>query len=86
MFSSMIKDIQFGIRSLLKRPTLTVLAIVTLALGIGANTAMFSVINAVLLWLSSLFTPGFKVRGFMPALIGSLVLTLLTWVLRRVVF
>ena len=44
------------------------------------------VINAVLLWLSSLFTPGFKVRGFMPALIGSLVLTLLTWILRRVVF
>jgi len=45
----LIKDIRYGFRSLLKRRSLSVLAIVTLALGIGANTAMFSVINAVLL-------------------------------------
>ncbi|MCU1267450.1 MAG: hypothetical protein JWM21_3768 [Acidobacteria bacterium] len=46
---SLIKDIRYGVRSLLKRRSLTALALVTLALGIGANTAMFSVINAVLL-------------------------------------
>jgi predicted permease len=46
---SLFKDIRYGFRSLLKRRSLTGLAIVTLALGIGANTAMFSVINAVLL-------------------------------------
>ena len=46
---ALIKDIRYGIRSLLKRPSLVALAIVTLALGIGANTAMFSVINAVIL-------------------------------------
>ncbi|MBA2527824.1 MAG: ABC transporter permease [Pyrinomonadaceae bacterium] len=46
---SLIKDVRYGIRSLLKHRSLTALAIVTLALGIGANTAMFSVINAVLL-------------------------------------
>src|SRR6266550_366288 len=45
----LIKDIRYGVRSLLKHRSLAVLAIVTLAVGIGANTAMFSVINAVIL-------------------------------------
>lgn len=40
------------------------------------------VINAILLKLASLLTPGFKIRGFLSALLGSLVLTLLTGLLR----
>jgi hypothetical protein len=45
----MFQDLRYGLRILLKKPVFTLVAVLSLALGIGANTAIFSLLDAVMI-------------------------------------
>lgn len=80
---TMIATVIIAVVSVLLKPILSLFALPFIILTLGL---FMVIINAFLLWFAALFTPGFRVHGFVAALAGSVVLTIVTFVLRRVVF
>lgn len=68
----------FGLFNLIVRPLALFLSLPLLILSLGL---FYFVLNGLLLWTASLFLPGYHVRGLLPAILGSLVITVVNWAL-----
>src|SRR5262245_45221259 len=59
-----LQDVKYALRAIIRNPRFTILALLSLSLGIGVNTAIFSVFNAVILQASSVTDPGKLVQVY----------------------
>ncbi|HEY4517814.1 MAG TPA: phage holin family protein [Candidatus Paceibacterota bacterium] len=80
-YTAFVVAVLWGVIALLFKPVLSVLTLPINILTLG----LFSlVVNALLFWLLSSFVAGFSVAGFIPAFIGSLILSVVMWVLHKI--
>ena len=68
----------FGLFNLIVRPLAMLVSLPLLILTLGL---FYFVLNALLLWIASAIIPGYAIAGFVPALVGSLVVTVVNWLL-----
>jgi putative membrane protein len=80
--SAAIAAVVLGLINAIVRP---ILVLLTLPLTLVTLGLFLFVINALMLWLVGFLTPGFTVAGFLPALLGSIVLTLVSTLLGQLV-
>ena len=73
----LVAGLILGLFNLIVRPLALLLSLPLLILTLGL---FYFILNALLLWVASLFIPGYTIAGFVPALIGSLVMALVNWV------
>ncbi|HYF12891.1 MAG TPA: phage holin family protein [Candidatus Paceibacterota bacterium] len=79
-YTALVVAIFWGLMGLTIRPILTILTLPITIITFG----LFSfVLNAFLFWLLSTFIEGFSVAGFIPALLGSAILSAVSWILHR---
>ena len=81
-FVALIVAVLWGLITLLVRPLLLLLTLPITVLTLGLSTF---ILNAILFWLLSIFVVGFSISGFLPALEGSLLLTVIGWALHALV-
>ncbi len=81
-FVALFVALLWGLITLVVRPVLLLLTLPITLLTLGLS---IFILNAILFWLVSVFVPGFMISGFLPALEGSLLLTLVGWVLHALV-
>ncbi len=79
-YIAVVVAVIWGVLGLTVRPVLTIL---TLPINLITFGLFSFVLNALLFWLLSTFIGGFEVHGFIPALIGSAIISGVSWVLHR---
>ncbi len=70
-----------GLFNLIVRPLAMMLSLPLLILTLGL---FYFILNAILLWVASAIIPGYAIAGFVPALIGSLVITVVNWLVHAI--
>lgn len=80
--AALIAAVILGLVNAIVRP---ILVLLTLPITIVSLGLFLFIVNAITIWLAGYLTPGFDVNGFIPALIGSIVLTIVSSILNRLV-